>query len=195
MQIISRADAKAQGRRHYFTGKPCKHGHVAERFVSCHACTTCHEVSRAAFNARNPAYDQKRAIAYRQRNPDRARKACRRWALANPRRNNVSSIVSRGARRGFEVDADHLLALPCPEICPVLSTPIAFVAGQGHRATENVASFDRIDSSLGYVKGNVQIVSLKANQMKSNATPEELVAFAKWVLTTYKDVTNGRLPT
>jgi hypothetical protein len=32
-EIISRAEAKARGLTRYFTGKPCKYGHIAERYV------------------------------------------------------------------------------------------------------------------------------------------------------------------
>ena len=41
MQIISRAEAKAKGLKRYFTGKPCKHGHVAERQVFNATCVKC----------------------------------------------------------------------------------------------------------------------------------------------------------
>ena len=34
IKIISHAEAKAQGLKRYFTGKPCKHGHVAEIYTS-----------------------------------------------------------------------------------------------------------------------------------------------------------------
>ena len=46
-------------------------------------------------------------------------------------------------------------------------------------------SLDRIDNTKGYVKGNVQVISHKANTMKGNATPEELLQFAYWVILTY----------
>lgn len=41
MQIITRQEAAQQGLSRYYTGKPCKHGHVAERQVSNHCCITC----------------------------------------------------------------------------------------------------------------------------------------------------------
>ena len=41
MQIISRAEAKAKGPKRYFTGKPCKCGHVAERQVLNATCVDC----------------------------------------------------------------------------------------------------------------------------------------------------------
>lgn len=43
----------------------------------------------------------------------------------------------------------------------------------------------KIIPSKGYVKDNIQVLSLLANQMKSNATPEELVKFSKNVLKIY----------
>ena len=41
MQVISRTEAKAKGLRFYFTGKPCKHGHLAERVVYNSTCVEC----------------------------------------------------------------------------------------------------------------------------------------------------------
>lgn len=39
--IISRAEAKAQGLQFYFTGKPCKRGHLSKRLVSGFQCCEC----------------------------------------------------------------------------------------------------------------------------------------------------------
>jgi hypothetical protein len=41
MEVISRAEARELGLKFYFTGKPCKHGHVSERYVSTHFCKKC----------------------------------------------------------------------------------------------------------------------------------------------------------
>ena len=41
MEIISRKDAKAKGLIHYFTGKPCLHGHLAKRLTRSTDCTEC----------------------------------------------------------------------------------------------------------------------------------------------------------
>lgn len=43
----------------------------------------------------------------------------------------------------------------------------------------------RIDNNKGYIKGNVQVIGRRANIMKSSASPEELLKFAKWVINTY----------
>ena len=47
-RIISRAEAKALGLKHYFTGAPCRHGHVAKRQVSSRVCMECARGWRAA---------------------------------------------------------------------------------------------------------------------------------------------------
>lgn len=43
-------------------------------------------------------------------------------------------------------------------------------------------SVDRIDSGLGYIKGNIQLVCMAANQMKSDLTIEQLKYFCKSIL-------------
>lgn len=45
-RIISRSEAREIGATRYFTGKPCKHGHVAERYTVKATCVTC-ALSRA----------------------------------------------------------------------------------------------------------------------------------------------------
>lgn len=39
--LISKSEAKEQGLKHYFTGVPCKYGHVEKRFVSTNQCMAC----------------------------------------------------------------------------------------------------------------------------------------------------------
>jgi hypothetical protein len=41
LNILSRADAKRFGNPIYFTGKPCKHGHVAYRYTQSGTCSEC----------------------------------------------------------------------------------------------------------------------------------------------------------
>lgn len=41
MEISTRAMAALGGKRRFFTGIPCKHGHVAERFTSNGGCVQC----------------------------------------------------------------------------------------------------------------------------------------------------------
>lgn len=54
LEPISREDAIAAGSKRYFTGKPCKRGHVSERKVSDHACLACRNEDRKEFVRRCP---------------------------------------------------------------------------------------------------------------------------------------------
>lgn len=58
-----------------------------------------------------------------------------------------------------------------PERCPVLGIPLR-LGEMSDRASS--PSLDRIDPRRGYVRGNVLVVSYRANQIKSDATPDEL---------------------
>jgi len=74
----------------------------------------------------------------------------------------------------FDIEIDDIII---PEVCPIMGKPITGV-GSGSYA----ASVDRIIPELGYVKGNIRVISLLANQMKWNATPEELEVFCRGML-------------
>ena len=47
---------------------------------------------------------------------------------------------------------------------------------------ENSPSLDRIDNEKGYIKGNIQVITNKANSMKNCATLDELKVFCKNML-------------
>jgi hypothetical protein len=72
-----------------------------------------------------------------------------------------------------------------PEFCPVLGIKLIVSTGRG--ASPESASLDRIDLTLGYVKGNVQVISLRANSMKNDASPDELRRFAAWINKEYPE--------
>jgi hypothetical protein len=81
-----------------------------------------------------------------------------------------SNIKSRCKRLGreFSIEMEDIII---PEKCPVFG----FELKREDRQTWMCApSVDRIDSSKGYIKGNVTVVSRRANIIKRDATLEEL---------------------
>jgi hypothetical protein len=68
--------------------------------------------------------------------------------------------------------------------CPVFNVELKRNEG---KSLNNSLSIDRKDSTKGYTKDNIQIMSHLANTMKSSATKEELIMFANWVLNTYAE--------
>jgi hypothetical protein len=72
-----------------------------------------------------------------------------------------------------------------PTICPYLGVELFTESTQSRNP--NYYSVDRIDSTKGYIKGNIQIISLLANTMKNNATINELINFCKGVIRLHGD--------
>jgi 5-methylcytosine-specific restriction endonuclease McrA len=66
MKIISKQDAKAAGLPKFFTGQPCKRGHVAARLVSNHHCIDCNREDDAAFYQAHKAKIETRKAIYRK---------------------------------------------------------------------------------------------------------------------------------
>lgn len=54
MKIITRKEAKDQGLINYFTGKPCKRGHITLRNVKSHLCIECRLISSQKWLKNNP---------------------------------------------------------------------------------------------------------------------------------------------
>jgi len=68
----------------------------------------------------------------------------------------------------FTIDVDDIVI---PEYCPVLGLKLK--QGKG-KIADNSPSMDRVDNRKGYIKGNVQVISVRANRIKSDASLEEL---------------------
>lgn len=89
------------------------------------------------------------------------------WARKNKARVLFTSAKRRANALGLQFDID-VTDVVIPENCPVFGTE--FVLGDRERSP----SLDRIKPDSGYIKGNVIVVSLRANRLKSDATLEEL---------------------
>lgn len=79
-------------------------------------------------------------------------------------------------QRALRSGREHTLKLkdipPIPDRCPVLGIKLVVGADWANRLS--APSLDRVDNTKGYVPGNVQVLSLRANNMKNDSTIEEL---------------------
>ncbi|SAL03149.1 hypothetical protein AWB77_06720 [Caballeronia fortuita] len=66
--ILTRDEAKALGLQRYFTGRPCKHGHIAWRAVSNHTCWGCISIAKRDEYAANPDKSKQRRARYYSKN-------------------------------------------------------------------------------------------------------------------------------
>lgn len=89
---------------------------------------------------------------------------------------NLRAIRQRCKVIGIPFSITLADLLPLPTHCSDLGIELNYFSSE---RSSNSASIDKIKPEVGYVKGNVRIVSSKANVMKQDATPEELVYIAK----------------
>jgi len=77
--VISRAEARARGLKRYFTGVPCKHGHIAERFVTGSRCIACHNALIGVDRKKHYAAFRR----WREKNIEKNRLKCRTYRSAH----------------------------------------------------------------------------------------------------------------
>lgn len=92
----------------------------------------------------------------------------------------ANAIKQRAARKGipYDIDADYLMSI-YTGVCPVFNVPFE----RRDERTSNAPfapTVDRIVPSAGYVRGNIIIISRRANNIKSDATPEEMRKVAQY---------------
>lgn len=185
MDIITREQAKEQGLIRFFTGTPCKRGHVCERHTKSGSCIECSNARSAEWNKQNEYGKGYRATnaekvtetnkAWRDRNLDRVRQ----YSLTESAR--IASQLNQAKRRAAAHGWDFNLTkqdIVIPDTCPVLGIPLLRTDG---RLNDSSPTIDRIDSTRGYTVDNIRVISWRANRLKSDATIEELQQILKYM--------------
>ena len=107
---------------------------------------------------------------------------------ANPMATQMGQMITSSKARAKKKGLDHnidvaYLRTIAPLRCPYLGIELRWKVqdGLGIKSTTfpNSPSLDRIDSSKGYIKGNVIIVSHRANAIKRDATELELITMGR----------------
>lgn len=75
----------------------------------------------------------------------------------------------------FNLDVSDIII---PDYCPILDIPLFWTENS---KGDNTPSVDRIDPSKGYIKGNVAVISEKANRMKQNNTIDTLERIIQYI--------------
>jgi len=152
--------------------KPCGKGHYSHR----NTWGMCAECIRE--KGRNLPDRKERHAKWVEKNREHSNKWRRDYNKNNPIRKMVAAAKIRAKKLNIPFDID-IKELTIPKICPVLGIEIKFT---GNKRTANSPSLDRIIPEKGYVKGNVVIVSWRANQLKNDASMTEMFLVAKFYL-------------
>lgn len=165
MKIITKKEALEKNLIFYFTGKPCKHGHLSERMVKGGSCRVCKNL----FGEKQRNKNREEYNKYcREKKKELYSKQKRRESYIQ---NNAKEMFYAAKHRAKIKKLDFTITLDdviIPDKCPIFGIDLNF------NNKNNIPSLDRVVNHLGYIKGNVQVISLKANRLKNNATLEEL---------------------
>ena len=113
--VVTREQAKAQGLTRFFTGNPCKHGHLSQRSTCNGGCLQCNEeTSRALYYAETPEQRAKRRAdgkRWKDANREQVRAAGRVYSAAN----RDKSYAWKDANREKVNEAERQRRLQSPE--------------------------------------------------------------------------------
>jgi hypothetical protein len=115
--------------------------------------------------------------AYRDENREVINEKGKEYYRRNLKNRLVNAARARSKKSGVEFDLT-VDDFEIPDVCPLLGIEL-YVADGRKTVKYNSASLDRIDSSRGYTKDNIWIISFKANTMKSNSTLDEFLLMAE----------------
>jgi len=128
---------------------------------------------------------------------DPTKKEIADWKRREENFQDVKSILSflrqnlnRAANRGdysqkIEVSLDYVYSVGADQdfVCALTGNELEFTRGGqmwlGKWCNPNSCTIDRIDSSKGYVEGNIQLITWKANCLKQHLGNEEFIEFCK----------------
>lgn len=142
-------------------------------------------VRRISMSEEEKQWVRERTVLHRMRNPyryqeyekKRAKSPTRAYQKRDPRLRLLNSAKLRAKKYGlpFWLSKEDIII---PERCPILGIELSFGKGMPMAYSP---SLDQLIPGRGYVKGNVWVISHRANTLKSNATSAELLCVAKAV--------------
>ena len=171
-----RHDAVLRGDTHYFTGYPCKNGHIEKRIVSNGCCMACVRLTATDRRAlRTPEqlcadreYSRQNAVVWRKNNPDHenTKVVKRRWTKENPEKTYANVAKRRSAkirRMPNWLNAGHRL-----EIDSVYALCNAWRSIGFDYHVDHIAPLQGKSVSGLHVPWNLQILPAKENISKGN---------------------------
>lgn len=144
----------------------------------------CRECEKKVQNTPERRKRRRELEILRRQNPEYVKKSNERDKLrihSNP--NSIKLALLRSAKqraktKGLEFNID-VTDIELPEVCPLLGIPLFSSYREEGKTIDHSFSIDRINPNKGYIKGNVWVISYKANRIKNDASLEELELLVK----------------
>ena len=130
-------------------------------------------VYQKAYREKNKAKKSEYDSLYQKTHKAQRKKTSRKYNKKKRKNDLVYYLLKQAKQRSkdynlaFSIDREDIVI---PEYCPVLGIKLFF----GNKTVKNNSpTVDKIIPALGYVKGNVRVISYRANHLKNNATLDE----------------------
>lgn len=178
-----RSDRKHGTPSRYSAGCRCESCRLAQKVKAAARYKRKRELILARIRDAPPEIKKRRAASamrhyYKDvaRSRKRGREYMRSYNQTHPVKRLIYAARRRAKKQGlaFSITESDIVI---PSSCPIFGTPFT----NGTRTERRLsASLDRIDSSKGYVPGNVMVISWRANDLKGDATLEELKTLVRF---------------
>jgi len=181
-KFLSPSDVYIEGKTKTCSRADCEHGGVKQPVTNfyrknsstdglCGYCKDCCDTLSTRYEENNKEKVKATWQAYVEKNRDKIKEYDRQYRanVVIPFRTEhweqakVKLLRTRARIRGILFDLEPSDLLPLPKYCPIFGILLDYSGGPDKRIR---ASVDRIKPELGYVKGNVRVISMAANMAK-----------------------------
>lgn len=144
-----------------------------------YVCKKCQASIKQEYYKNNP---DKR---WHKKRPEESLSRSQAYKIRNWEKTMYLCAKNNAYKKGREFNID-LRDIVIPVYCPLLGIKLTRILNKG-RVGSN-PSLDRIDNSKGYIKGNVMVISDKANRIKMNLSMNELRLLSENIKKLYNDI-------
>lgn len=132
---------------------------------------------RRKWNKANPEKVRATSRRYYAKHREKVIEYQKGWRSKRTEGYLLSAARRRAKQKGLDFNID-ITDIVVPETCPALGIPIRRTA---EKWADDTPTLDRVDSTRGYVKGNVMVISKRANFLKNNASADEIRSILRYM--------------
>lgn len=138
-------------------------------------CKQCTKIKNAEYWKRYSSRHEKRNREYKYKHKDTIYRIARKYRESHRGLMLWLSAKKRATKQNvpFNIEVEDIVI---PDTCPLLGIKLEFNGSVNNR--DSSPSLDRKNPALGYVKGNIAVISYRANRIKNNASAAEIKLLA-----------------
>lgn len=162
-----RSEAIAAGDTYYFTGRPCKHGHVAKRHIST-GCYECLKEIQKSYRERNTIAWATKNAKWRKENKDRIAENDAAYREKNKTARKAQRLKYKMAKRARSINTsddefDLLVFEEAQELCQLRAGDTGFLWHIDHMLPLRAKTVSGL-----HVAENIQVIPAVLNLLKGN---------------------------